>query len=68
MSDENNMALNVFIEAAEKKDIGLSKDKLIQIYKIEERNQYKDSSERVNINKEIEKLILSSIKERKKWF
>ena len=64
MSDENNMALNVFIEAAEKKDIGLSKDKLIQIYKIEERNQYKDSSERVNINKEIEKLILSSIKER----
>ena len=64
MSDENNMALNVFIEAAEKKDIGLSKDKLIQIYKIEERNQYKDSSERVNIKKEIEKLILSSIKER----
>ena len=64
MSDENNMALNAFIEAAEKKDIGLSKDKLIQIYKIEERNQYKDSSERVNINKEIEKLILSSIKER----
>ena len=63
MSEENNLALNAFVKAAEDKDIGLSKDVLIKIYKIEERNQFKDSGDRINVNKEIEKLILSSMKE-----
>ena len=63
LSEENNLALNAFVKAAEDKDIGLSKDVLIKIYKIEERNQFKDSSDRINVNKEIEKLILSSMKE-----
>jgi len=61
MNDENNMALKAFIKAGENLDIGLPEDVLIKIYEIEERNQFKKSSERLNVHREIEKLILSSM-------
>ena len=61
MNDEKNMALKAFIKAGENLDIGLPEDVLIKIYEIEERNQFKKSSERLNVHREIEKLILSSM-------
>ena len=60
MNNENNMALKAFIKASKNLDIQLPEEVLIKIYEIEERNQFKKSSERGNVNKEIEKLILSS--------
>ncbi len=63
MADENNMALKAFIEAAKKQNTGLPEEVLVSIYKIEERNQYKENAERVNVNRELEKLILTSLSE-----
>ena len=63
MGDENNMALKAFIEAAKKQNTRLPEVVLVKIYKIEERNQYKENVERANVHRELEKLILTALKE-----
>ncbi|EAV47473.1 hypothetical protein MB2181_05330 [Methylophilales bacterium HTCC2181] len=63
MGDENNMALKAFIEAAKKQNTRLPEEVLVKIYKIEERNQYKENVERANVHRELEKLILTALKE-----
>jgi len=63
MGDENNMALKAFIEAAKKQNTRLPEEVLVKIYKIEERNPYKENVERANVHRELEKLILTALKE-----